>query len=228
MLELDANYVRREASTDREMAPDEMITGLANVMVNREPEFGLSVPSLPLGRRLSLRAEVVKGTYSETEEFTADARAEADRTAATALLTVAPYSAAAGVTASHAIGWRRSTYSPGEELTLRFVRHSLTVSPSPSAKLAVSYITRRGSGETPFLFDRIEVGRELLSDLRLRLSERWSTRLVQLYDLDLRDMRDMIVSATRTAHCLEYTVGWRRARGSFFVGIGIARPSGEQ
>jgi hypothetical protein len=35
----------------------------------------------------------------------------------------------------------------------------------------------------------------------------------------------MIVEATRTAHCLEYTVGWRKDRGTFYVGFGLAPPA---
>jgi hypothetical protein len=38
-------------------------------------------------------------------------------------------------------------------------------------------------------------------------------------------MLDIILSATRTVHCLDYTVGWRKARGALFFGIGITPPS---
>jgi hypothetical protein len=48
---------------------------------------------------------------------------------------------------------------------------------------------------------------------------------VNLYDLANHDMLDMIVSATRTVHCLDYTVGWRKARGAIFLGINITPPA---
>jgi len=222
--ELAAGYVRREASTDRELRPDEFTTGLANVMVNRAPELRATLEDLPLGRRLHLRVELLRGSYSETEHFKADIRARADRSTISGLLTLPPYPVSRGLRFSHALGWRRSNYSPGDQLTIRFLRHSLELARSRDQRLSLSYVTRTGSGATPFLFDQIEVGRELLAELRLRLSRRWSLRVADLYDLERRDTRDMMVSVTRTVHCLDYTLGWRKARGSFFVGINLAPP----
>jgi hypothetical protein len=86
-------------------------------------------------------------------------------------------------------------------------------------------MARRGSGETPFLFDGLGPSSELLVELRWRVSSEWEVHLVDLYDLEERAPRDIVFEATRTAHCLAYTAGWRKQRGSFYLGIGLARPS---
>ena len=223
-LQLSAGYVRRETSTDREIRADEFTTGLANVMVNREPEIRAAIPSLPLRRSLTLRAELTAGSYSETEHFKSDIRARAKRTTISALVAFAPYKIAPALAFSQAVGWREASYSTGQNLSIRFFQHSLEYSPSGPTRVALSYITRRGSGETPFLFDQVEVGRELLGDIRFRLSPKWRVRFVDLYDLERRDTRDMMVAVTRTIHCLDYTVGWRKTRGMLFAGINIAPP----
>jgi len=224
-LQLSAAYVRREAVTDRELRPDDFTTGLADVMVNREPEVKAEMPALPAGHSLSLHTELTAGSYSETQISSVVPRARADRISASALLTRAPYKISRALSLSHAIGWRESAYSTGEDFSIRFVRHSLTYTPSGPAQVAFSYITRHWSGATPFLFDSIGVGREFLSDIRYRVSPIWRVRVVNLYDLGQHEMLDMIFSVTRTIHCLDYTVGWRKARGSFFFGINITPPS---
>ncbi len=224
-LELSTSYVRREASSDREVQADEFTTHLADVMVNREPEFRAAIPALPVGRSLRLRAEVLQGSYSETRLTKSEIRARADRTALSALLVSTPYRVFRDLTLSQAMGWRRSDYSSGDRFDIRLVRHSLDFAPSGPARLSLSYVSRRGDGRTPFLFDAIEVGRELLADVRLRLGPRWQVRLVDLYDLTRRDSRDIMLAVTRTVHCLDYTVGWRKSRGTLFFGIGLTPPS---
>jgi len=221
-LDLAVGYVRRETATDRELQPEDLTNTLSSIMVNREPEFTARLADVPLTPFLNFRGEAIWGAYSESEEFEADTRAKADRTSLSGLLSSTPYYLSPGLALSHAIGLRRSSYSSGDQLTIRYFRHTLSLAPGRDTSLALSYSTRRGSGATPFLFDTIGAGRELFADLRLRLTPRWKLRLVDVYDLDLRDTRDMILSLTRTVHCLDYTIGWRKSRGSFFIGINLA------
>ncbi len=223
-LEFQAAMVRREVTTDRELKPDDFATGLANVMVNREPEFGLSLTDLRVGRSLSLRAELRQGSYSETEHFTTRTRVHANRTTASGLLSFTPYRVAPKLSLSHAIGWRESSYSTGSHLSIHFLRHSLKYTPSSRTGAEFSYVTRRGAGQTPFLFDSVEVGRGLLSDVKLRLNRQWRFQVVDLYDLSRRDTRDMMLAMTRTTDCLDYTIGWRKQRGMLFVGINLEPP----
>ena len=226
--ELTAGYVRREDSADREFHPDELEASLAKVLVDRRAEYGVLIPDFPLGRSLRLRGEWLSGSYSERFAQEEEARASADRVSASVLLSANAYAVSPNVTLSHAVGWRRSSYSPGDRFSVRFYRHSADLNLSPTVHLSLSHITRRDSGETPFLFDGVGTGREFLGDLRWRVNPRWRLRLVDLYDLEAKAARDIIFEVTRTAHCLDYTIGWRKTRGTFFLGIGLATPSAEK
>jgi len=227
-LELGARYVRREDPSDRELRPNDMEAVLADVLVNRTPEYGVFLPELRLTRQLLLSAEWLRGNYSERVPDEEEARARGDRAATGVVISSVPYAISPAVTLSHAVGWRRSSYSPGDRYTVRYYRHSVDLAPAGNMRLGLSYIARRGSGETPFLFDQIEVGRELLTDLRWRFGPQWRCRVVDAMDLDARDTHDMIVSLTRTIHCLDYTLGWRQARGGVFFGVGLAPISNEE
>lgn len=221
-MEVGADYVRREVATDRELRPDEMVVGRAKVMLDRQPEFRAALTGRPLGQWAALDAEVLAGSYRESEEFRSDTRAAADAITLSALLSLTAYRVGAAMTMSHALGLRTSWYSPGDRFSIRLVRHTASISPRARTRLSLSYVTRWGSGETPFLFDRVDAGRELFADLRWQASPRWALRLVEVRALDLGESRDMLVSATRTVHCLDYTFGWRKERGTFFVGIALA------
>jgi hypothetical protein len=220
--ELLAQYVRREDSADRDLRVEDLEANLADVLVNRAPEYGLRLPHLEIGNSLHLRAEWLHGSYSERMESGGSARFSADRSSVSALLSVQPYVPMRGVTLSHALGWRRSDYSPGDEFRVRLLGHTAAVAVGPRLRIKVSHITRRGSGETPFLFDGLGPERELLSELTWRAAPGWRLRLVGLYDLDRGATRDAVFEVARVAHCIEYTVGWRKKRGSFYVGLGLA------
>jgi hypothetical protein len=127
------------------------------------------------------------------------ARARADRTLVSVTADVAAYPVSPSLSISHAVGWRHTSYSTGSDLSILLVRHTVDFHPRPEARLALSYITRDGSGQTPFLFDGVAAGEELLSEVDWRLTRRWRVRLVDFYDLQNRETRDMIVSATRVA-----------------------------
>jgi len=220
-LALTASYVRREDNADRELEPDELQTNLDDVLIDRSPEYGVRLASLPLGRALSLRAEWLSGRYREWDRET-DVRITADRESANALLSVTPYPVARGVSLSHAVGWRRSRYSPGDSLTITRYRHSVSLSLGRRGDLAVSYVASDDSGETPFRFDDVGAARALLADLHYRLSPKWRFRLTNSTDLADGANDDLEFSLTRTIHCLDYTLGWRSARSKFSFRVGLA------
>jgi len=224
-FELTAGYTRREDSSDRQLLADDLEASFANVLLDRTPEYGIRLADFPIGGPLSLRAEWLRGDYSERIPYEEEARASADRVSRSILLTTKPYAVSHGLTLSHAVGCRGASYSPGERFSARFSRHRADLDLGPHLRLCLAHITRRGSGETPFLFDQPGPARELLAELRWRVSPGWRLHLADLYDLERKAPRDIILEATRTAHCLEYTVGWRKQRGTFFVGIGLVPPS---
>jgi|GEM_PF-2409127 len=223
--ELMYGYVRREDPTDQELRPDAFDSSVADVLVDRAPEYGVRLPAHAIGPSLSIGADVLWGDYSERVPHDPIARARADRTLVSVTADVAAYPVSPSLSISHAVGWRHTSYSTGSDLSILLVRHTVDFHPRPEARLALSYITRDGSGQTPFLFDGVAAGEELLSEVDWRLTRRWRVRLVDFYDLQNRETRDMVVSATRTVHCLDYTLGWRKARGAFFVAVGLA-PAG--
>jgi lipopolysaccharide export system protein LptA len=220
--ELLAQYVRREDAVDRELRIEDLEASLADVLVDRAPEYGLRLPYLEIGSSLHLRAEWLHGSYSERMESGGSTRFSADRSSISAILSVEPYIPMRGVTLSHALGWRRSDYSPGDQFRIRLLNHTAGVEISPRLHIEVSHITRRGSGGTPFLFDGLGPERELLSEFTWRATPGWRLHFVNLYDLDERATRDMILEVTRVAHCIEYTAGWRKKRGSFYIGLDLA------
>ncbi len=227
-LELGGGYVRREDPSDRDLEPDDLEASLANVLLNREAEYGVRLLELPLARSLRLRGEWLAGDYTEWIPGEEEARASAQRVAAGAVLSVASYAASPNIRLSHAFGWRRTAYSPGDDLTTRFYRHSADLDLGPRASLSLAYLTRTSSGETPFLFDARGPGRELLADLKWQVTSQWGFRLLDLHDIEDGQPRDMMFEVTRTAHCLAYTAGWRKARGRFYIKIGLAPAASDE
>jgi hypothetical protein len=144
------------------------------------------------------------------------------------MLRGAPYRISPSLELSHAIGWRRSDYSPGDDYSVRLFRHSLDFRASPRLRLRLSHVTRLDSGETPFLFDGIGPRREIVGEINWVANRAWRLRFVDYYDPETDRVRDMVLEATRTAHCLEYTVGWRKERGAFYIGFGLAPPSAQE
>lgn len=226
-LELVGGYVRREDPSDRDFQPDDAEASLADVLLNRDPEYGLRLPQIAVGGSLRLRAEWLGGSYTEWFPGEQEARASADRAAANAVMTVEPYAICRSVRLSHGFGWRRATYSPGDSFASRFYRHGADLDLSRAARLSLAYVARASSGETPFLFDQQGPGRELLGDLRWQVTPEWGVRVLDLYDIEDRRTRDMMLEATRTAHCLAYTIGWRKSGGRFYVRMGVVPVGGD-
>ena len=226
--ELSLAYIRREDPADRYIEPDDLEASLADVLVNREPEYGLVLPETRISRPLALHGSWLAGSYTEFDFEGTEERVSADRSSLNLLLTYAAYPISPSATLSHAVGYRSSHYSPGAKLSVRHLRHTADVRFNPRLRLELSHITRSESGESPFLFDGVGPNRELLGELTWVVNPAWRLRLVEYYDLENGETRDMIIEATRTAHCLEYRVGWRRERGTLYVGFGLAPPSGHE
>jgi len=225
---LSFGYVRRQDPTDREIEPDDLESTTASVLVSREPEYGVVLPEHRLSRLLSVQASWLAGSYSEREKSALVERAAANRTSLNLLVRLGPYHLSPTVELSHGIGWRRATYSPGDEYQVRLYRHSMAWRASPRLELKLSHVTRRDSGETPFLFDGIGPRREIVAEVKWVINPSWRLRFVDYHDPESDRARDMVFEATRTAHCLEYTLGWRKERGSFYIGLGLAPPAASE
>ncbi len=225
--ELTLGYFRREDPADRYIEADDLEASLAGVLVNREPEYGVVLPAYRLGRFLTLQGSWLAGTYTEYEPEGLEELTQANRSSIVILARSDQYRVSPSVRLSHAIGWRRSKYSPGDDLTARLFRTTADVRLGPRLDLELSHVTRGESGESPFLFDGVGPKRELIADATWTVSPAWRLRLVDYYDLENNETRDIILEVTRTAHCLEYTVGWRSERGAVYAGLGLAAPSAQ-
>jgi len=223
--ELTFGYMRREDPADRTIESDDLEADIADVLVDREPEYGIILPGYPLTRSLTAEASWLAGSYTEFDSQGTEQIAHANRASLNTLVTYDPYSISPSVRLSHAVGYRSSSYSPGERLTVRHIRHTADIAMNSRLRLEISHITRRQSGETPFLFDGVGPKREIIGEVTWTVNPAWRLRFVEYYDLHEDETRDMIVEATRTAHCLEYTVGWRQERQAVYVGFGLAPPS---
>lgn len=215
-------YSVEEDVSEGDLATDRITPGLADVLVDRKPEVGVLLADRRIGRSLHLWAQAAVGSYTEEEVSGPPETVSASRTMALALVVVDPYPVSGRVSLSHGLGYRFSSYSVGESLGVLYMRNSVTYRASRDNALTLSYTFRSSAGETPFQFDEVDVPSELRADLRYRLSPRWSTHVVDIYDLEENRTRDMLLSLTRTVHCLDYTIGWKKLHNSFFVGITLA------
>jgi lipopolysaccharide export system protein LptA len=219
-------YAVREDVSEGSLATDKITLGLADVLVDRKPEVGWLLADRRMGRSVHLWAQAAAGRYREEEVSGPPETVSASRAMVLVLATADPYPASQRVMLSHGLGYRFTSYSGGDNLGVLYLRNSVDYQASPDNALTLSYTLRSGSGTTPFQFDEVDVPAELRADLRYRLSPRWRTRLVDVYDLREDRTRDMLLSLTRTAHCLDYTIGWKKRHNSFFVGITIVPAGG--
>jgi hypothetical protein len=219
-------YSVREDVSEGDLATDKITLGLANVLVDRKPEVGLLLTDRRVGRWVHLWAQAAAGKYREEEVNGPPEPVSASRVMVLALATADPYPVSAPVTLSHGLGYRLSSYSGGDTLGVLYLRNTVSYHASRDNALALSYTLRSGSGKTPFQFDEVDVPSELRADLRYRLNPRWRTRFVDVYDLQENRSRDLLISVTRTAHCLDYTVGWKKFHNFFFIGINIVPAGG--
>jgi hypothetical protein len=207
---------------------DDLEASLADVLVNRQPEYGVVLPASRVGRFFTLEASWLAGTYTEYESDGIEELAKADRSSIAVLVRSDAYTVSPSVRFSHAIGWRRSAYSPGDDLSVWLLRTTADARLSSRLDLRLSHVMRRQSGESPFLFDGVGPTGELIADVTWTVNPAWRLRLVEYYDLEDHETRDMIVEVTRTAHCLEYTIGWRTERGSIYAGMSLAPPLAQE
>ena len=225
--ELFADYTHRQDVRQTELQADQLTFSTANVLVNRAPEFGARTDDYPLSKFLHLAADARYGRYTEFDADGGELNG-ANRFSASALVSTDPYPVLHDLLLSHAVGYRAAYYSTDDRFAIGFFRTTVQFPRSDENHLALSYIGRSTSGRTPFLFDDVQVGSELLADFRHRLSPAWRLRAIGAYDLEDGSTRDVAVSLTRTVHCLDYTLGWKQLSRTFFFGITLApMPAGQ-
>jgi len=208
---------RREDLRDRPLGPRDIDTGLAKVLVSREPELSLQVG--PRFARKGLRWEV-QGTVGNLREWPTGVSTR--RVAATGRLLVGPLRAGERLKIGGAAAYRFSSYGEGSQAGVLYGRLTLSSTLARESHVSLSLVARNSSGSTPFRFDRVEMARELASEFAFPPAKRWRVKLLNRFDLQQRRSRDTGVELTYRAHCLNYSLGWKQNRGLFEFSIGLA------
>ncbi len=202
------------------LGPRDIDTSLAKVLVSREPEVSLLVGPKTVTKGLRWEAQGAVGQFRELPTGVS-----ARRATATGRLLLGPFPAGHVLRISAGAAYRLASYSDQREARVRYNRVTLAAILGKGTDISLSLVNRRGSGSTPFLFDRLGLKRELATELGFPLGSRWwRLRLLDRYDLSEGRSRDMGATLTYRAHCLDYTVGWKRSRGLFEIGVTLAAP----
>lgn len=87
---------------------------------------------------------------------------------------------------------------------------------------SLEYIRRQISGATPFLFDEVDLVKELKSVTRLRLTKTLSLGTEIRYNVDAKKIFETEFSVTNVFHCLEGTLSYNTRKKQISGGLSIA------
>ncbi len=76
-------------------------------------------------------------------------------------------------------------------------------------------------GQTPFVWDDIDVKTELESNVQLKVSDRWRVRLGGRYDVVNGDLRSWDAQLRRREHCLTWKLSYSDVSDNFMIGAEI-------
>ena len=196
-------------------ASDDPQTGIRRLTIDQVPELRADLDSRRVAPWLTMHGYATGGRYLEHETGVRASRA------ATTLFLAADAIRVGGIALEPGIAWRGLT-AGGERQTVLVSRLSLRLAERPGRKLRISYQRRKANGASPFAFDALEIERELTLEGSVGLSRGWALDNTYRYDLHQHHLRDAEVIVSRTAHCLRYSVIWRKARSEFRFQVGLA------
>lgn len=88
--------------------------------------------------------------------------------------------------------------------------------------LSAEYIRRQVNGRTPFLFDEVDLVKEIKSVARARLSKTLSLQTQIRYNMDTKKVYETEISLSSVFHCLEGTVSYNTRTKQVSGGLTIA------
>jgi hypothetical protein len=209
---------RREDVTASDLglfAPAEPIRDLT---LDRLPEIAVASNVVPLGRWGAATARIAAGRYLEFPS-----RVRASRAAADIYLQGRAIGCIKGMSLRPLAGVRGAWYDTRQHRSAFAYGFAAESRPSDHLAVRFGYIERRGSGAGPFLFDAIDISRELGLGLSGRLGSHLRTEILARHDLDSGTFPVLNIAVIRVAHCLEYGVTWRKVGGEFGVRIGLTQ-----
>jgi LPS-assembly protein len=213
-LALVANM--KEDLADLPISVDRIETGLRRITVDRVPELSLEIPQRNLGKYVRTSALLLAGRYRENPSGVSAERLAGSARFSTKPLRFGRYYLVQACT------FRKAFYTRGMDQTVVLSRTGLGIRFSPSVRTEIAWERRTSSGESPFLFDQVEIPRGVTADALVRLTHGWRVETGVLYDANREELRDLDIAVTRRAHCLEYSATWRKARGQFTFQVGLA------
>jgi len=192
-------------------------TTVQRVTVDRLPELALHRKTGNLMPWLTGQAWVTAGRYRELPTGVS-----ANRLSLVADLETEPWQVSPRLGLTAGFGVRQSYYSGRDQQRLVAPRVGLRYDGGKRFSLALSYQHRSTTGSTPFLFDEIQIRREITGNLVALPHPLWRVEVGTRFDTANGELRDAEVTLFRTVHCLEYSVGWRKERSELRVGLGLA------
>ncbi len=87
---------------------------------------------------------------------------------------------------------------------------------------SMEYIRRQVSGGTPFLFDEVDLVKELKSASRWKVSKTLSLQAEIRYNIDMRKVFETELSVSNIFHCLEGTLSYNTRKKQISGGLTIA------
>ncbi len=210
---------RRESFRERaiRIAIEPLSANLEDVTVDRAPETGVHMDRRPLLGWLEGEAWATAGRYRELPT-----EVDNRRLALTADLSTREWPLGSRLGLSLGLGARQAWYRQGEAYRVVAPRVAAHYLGGPTLDLVMAYQHRTPHGTTPFLFDKVEIGREVTSGLMLVPRPGWRTEVWTRYDTNQGRLRDAEVTLVRVMHCLEYSVGWRKVGSQIRLGMNLA------
>jgi len=209
---------RREDLTASDLglfAPAEPIRDLT---LDRLPEIAVASDVVPLAEWGTATARIAAGRY-----FELPSRVRASRAAADLYFEGRAICRIKGMSVRSLAGVRGAWYDTGQHRGAFAYGLAAESQPSDHFAVRVGYIERGGSGAGPFVFDAIDISRELELGLSSRLGAHWRTEILARHDLARGTFPVLNIAVIRVAHCLEYGVTWRKVGGEFGLHIGLAQ-----
>lgn len=118
-------------------------------------------------------------------------------------------------------GLRRAFYDGGQSHGAGVMQLSLETPESSDIYFAASWLRRRESGSTPFLFDRVLMPDELATEVEFPLWKKssWRLGLMNRQDLTHHTSRDFAITGIYRGDCLSYGVTYNPSEKGFSFGV---------
>ncbi|HOS42911.1 MAG TPA: hypothetical protein PK794_04395, partial [Armatimonadota bacterium] len=209
----------KEDVENRLVAGDRLVDErLERLTISRLPALQVAFPALPLRGELEGYALRVGGGLGRYREEPTDVTA--NRAQAWAVLTSPAVQVGGNLRLRGELGLRGAV-SGGQQHGTSVLQLTLDTPPEKAGYVNLSYLRRRESGTSPFLFDRVAMPDELYTEYEFPLGKDspWWLNVANRLDLETLKSRDYSVTAIYKLDCISYGLTYNYAAKS--VGVGL-------